>query len=375
MRPVFKIYARRCSLLAVVLSGPNALGQDVQVKDRPPDTRLEMLMDGFDVIWGLDMISERHAVVAVKSGQLYWVDLISKSRLPIAGLPKVSTKGQAGLLDVRFSPDYAKTQEVYFTYSKKTDRGDTTALARARYKGGEKTLSDVRDLFIGKTDNGGAVHFGSRITFDDVGHLFFGIGDRGERDRAQDLSWHNGKIIRLKLDGSVPKDNPFVASKNFLPEIYSYGHRNPQGLYFSKQDGKLFNSEHGPRGGDEINEVRKGLNYGWPVVTFGREYYGPKIGEGTSKPGIEAPLKVYVPSIAPSSIVLYESGKIKAFSKSFIQGALVLKHLNVVSADGKREIRYLESMSKRIRQVKETPEGNLIFSTDTGEIYRISPKS
>lgn len=363
-------------LLWATVSAPQltVFAQTLQVKDLPPDTRLEKLMDGFEVIWGLDMLSENDAIVAVKSGKLFHVNFSQKTRSLIEGLPKVSTSGQAGLLDIRFSPDYAKTQHIYFTYSKKTANGDTTALGRARYKMGDKSLSGVGDLFVGKTDNGSAVHFGSRITFDNDGHLFFGIGDRGERDRAQDLSWHNGKIIRLKLDGSVPKDNPFVVTKNTLPEIYSYGHRNPQGLYFFKKEGRLFNSEHGPRGGDEINDVRKGLNYGWPVVTFGREYYGPKIGQGTTKPGIEPPLKVYVPSIAPSSLIVYESVKIKAFTNSFILGALVLEHLNVVSADGKKESRYLESMSKRIRQVKETPEGNLIFTTDSGEIYRISPK-
>jgi len=349
--------------------------QFIAAKDLPPDTRLEKLIDGFDVIWGLETISENDALVFVKTGKMYHVNFKQMTRVELQGVPKVSTTGQAGLLDVRLSPDYATTQFIYFTYSKKTPKGDTTALARARFKISDKSLSAVSDLFVGTTDNGGAVHFGSRITFDNSGHVFFGIGDRGERDRCQELNWHNGKIIRLKLDGSVPKDNPFVGTKNALPEIYSLGHRNPQGLYFSLKDGKLYNSEHGPRGGDEINDVRKGLNYGWPVVTFGREYYGPKIGEGTAKSGMEQAFKVYVPSIAPSSLIKYESGKIKAFANSFVLGALVLEHLNVVSADGKKETRYLESMSERIRQVKESPEGNLLFTTDDGEIYRISPAS
>jgi glucose/arabinose dehydrogenase len=194
-----------------------------------------------------------------------------------------------------------------------------------------------------------------------------------ERDKAQDLNRHNGKIIRLNRDGSVPKDNPFIGKKDALPEIFSLGHRNPQGLFYSMRESKLYNSEHGPRGGDEINLVQKGLNYGWPVITYGREYYGPKIGEGTAKAGMEQPLKVYVPSIGPGSLIKYESGKITAFSNSFLLGALALQHLNVVSADGKQETRFLSSMARRFRQVKESPAGNVLLTTDSGEIFRISP--
>lgn len=369
-----KLFILVSLLLANAAHSQAANAQAVAARDLPPATKLEKLMDGLDVVWGLDPISEDEALITLKSGKLFFVNFSKKSRTEIAGVPSVSTKGQAGLLDVRFSPDFKKTGFIYFTYSKATKDGDTTALARARFKLGDKALSDVTDLFVGKTDPSGGVHFGSRIAFDEAGHLFFGIGDRGERDRAQELAWHNGKIIRLNLDGSVPSDNPFVAQKNALPEIYSFGHRNPQGLYFSSKLGKLFNCEHGPRGGDEINEVRRGANYGWPVITYGREYYGPKIGEGNAKQGMEQPLKYYVPSIAPSSLIKYESGKIAAFKDKFILGALVLQHLNVVSLDGQNETRYLESLSKRIRQVKESPQGNLFFTTDSGEIYKISPK-
>lgn len=349
-----------------------ALAQVVQAKDLPPGTRLEKLMDGLDVVWSIEPITDNEALITLKNGKMFFVNFASKKRVQLTGVPAVSTSGQAGLLDVRLSPTFKNDNFIYFTYSKKTDQGDTTALARAKYIPAETQLTQVNDLFVGKTDNSGGVHFGSRIAFDDKGFLYFGIGDRGERDRAQDLAWHNGKIMRLKLDGSVPQDNPFVGQKNARPEIWSYGHRNPQGLYYSIKDAKLYNSEHGPRGGDEINDVRKGLNYGWPVITYGREYYGPKIGEGTAKSGMEQPLKVFIPSIAPSSLIKYESGRIKAFANSFILGALVLEHLNVVSADGKTENRYLKSLSKRIRHVKESPAGHLFFTTDSGEIYRIS---
>ena len=181
------------------------------------------------------------------------------------------------------------------------------------------------------------------------------------------------RIPYAHLDGTIPKDNPFVGRKGARPEIYSYGHRNPQGIYYSRKLKKLFNSEHGPRGGDEINEVKAGGNYGWPVITYGREYYGPKIGEGVRRDGMEQPLKYYVPSIAPSSLIIYESPKIKSLSGQFILGALVLEHVNVVSPDGKNESRYLKSLAKRIRQVRETPAGALLIGTDSGEIYRLAP--
>lgn len=350
-----------------------ALAQVVEVKDAPPGTKLEKLASGFDVIWGLEPLSEDEALVTLKSGKLLRVDFRKNLRQEIAGAPEVSTSGQGGLLDVRLSPDFSRDNLIYLTYSKKTEKGVTTALASAVYKRGENKLSSLKDLFVGQTEGSGGVHFGSRIAFDGLGHVYFGIGDRGERDKAQDLNRHNGKIIRLNRDGSIPKDNPFIGKKDALPEIFSLGHRNPQGLFYSMRESKLYNSEHGPRGGDEINLVQKGLNYGWPVVTYGREYYGPKIGEGTAKAGMVQPLKVYVPSIGPGSLIKYESGKIAAFSNSFLLGALALQHLNVVSADGKQETRFLSSMARRFRQVKESPAGNVLLTTDSGEIFRISP--
>jgi glucose/arabinose dehydrogenase len=343
----------------------------MSVPDLPSGTRLEKLMDGFDVLWGLEPLSENEVLLTQKNGKMFFVDFGKKKRFEISGIPQVSTSGQAGLLDVRLSPNFSKEKLIYLTYSKKTDQGDTTALIRAKLDTNKYNISATEELFVGKTDNSGGVHFGSRIAFDSVGHLYFGIGDRGERERAQELNWHNGKIIRLKLDGRIPGDNPFVGQRNARPEIFSFGHRNPQGLYYSKKLDKLFNSEHGPRGGDEINEIRKGLNYGWPVVTYGREYYGPKIGEGQTKAGMEQPLKVYIPSIAPSSLIVYESGIIKAFTNSFLLGALALQHLNVVSLDGKTERRFLQSMAKRFRQVKEGLDGSVFLTTDSGEIFRL----
>lgn len=358
--------------LSILLSCYSPLSTAAEKLDLPPGTRLELVAKPQGVVWGIEPLTEDNALVTTKEGRLLVVSLKGGPIKSISGVPAVKTSGQGGLLDVRMSPRFSSDQRIFLTYSKDTDSGATTALASAVLDIKQSRLQNVTTVFVGKTDNSGSVHFGSRIAFDDAGHIYFGIGDRGERDRAQDLSWHNGKIIRLNLDGTVPKDNPFVGRKGALPEIYSFGHRNPQGIYYSRKLKKLFNSEHGPRGGDEINEVKAGRNYGWPVITYGREYYGPKIGVGAIRQGMEQPLKYYVPSIAPSSLIVYESSKIKSLSGQFILGALVLQHLNVVSPDGKNEFRYLKGLAKRIRQVRETPAGALLIGTDSGEIYRLA---
>ncbi len=349
------------------------MAKDNRSLDLPSQTKLEKVLVGRGVVWGLDSISETQILFTEKSGKMSVFDTSTKKVFAISGTPEISASGQGGLLDVRIAPSFQKDSRIYLTYSKKVETGATTALATAILDLKQKKLLGLKDLFVGKTDNGGSIHFGSRIVFDGQGHVLFGIGDRGERDRAQDLAWHNGKIIRLNLDGTTPKDNPFVNRKRALPEIFSYGHRNPQGLYYSSRLKKLFNSEHGPRGGDEINEVQAGKNYGWPVITFGREYHGPTIGVGVRQAGMEQPIKYFVPSIAPSSLIIYESKKIPALSGRFILGALALQHLNVVSLDGRSEKRFLKNFEKRIRQVHETPSGSLLIGADSGEIFRLSP--
>ena len=234
------------------------------------------------------------------------------------------------MLDVATGPDYTTRDWLYFTYSKSTVSGAVTTLARAKRRGNQ--LSDWQELLVTDSATSGYRHFGSRIAFDQQGHVFFGVGDRGERDSAQDLSSHAGTIMRLRLDGSIPDDNPFLSRDNALPEIWSYGHRNPQGLLYDNNTGNLWSIEHGPRGGDEINLVVKGANYGWPVISYGKEYWGPvSIGEGTEKPGMEQPVKVYIPSIAPGSLLLYSATAFPQWQGNLFSGALKLRHLNRVS--------------------------------------------
>lgn len=326
--------------------------------------------------WGMDFIDDDTLIVTIRSGSAFLLDLTSSQASEINGLPEIATDGQGGLLDVAVGPDYASNGWVYFTYSKSTAEGNVTTLARAKVN--KTNLVQWQDLLVSDSATSAGQHFGSRIAFDNQGHVFFGIGDRGDRDNSQDLTNHAGSILRLKLDGKVPPDNPFVMQNNKRDEIWSYGHRNPQGLIFDQQKKNLWSIEHGPRGGDEINLIKKGRNYGWPVVSHGKEYWGPiSVGEGTEKPGMESPKKVYIPSIAPGSLIYYSGDAFPEWQNSLFSGALKLRHLNRVAVlEGGRlgeEERLLEDLNERIRALRQGPKGWIYFSTDSGKIMRLRP--
>lgn len=325
--------------------------------------------------WSFVFIDNKNILVANRNGTLHYVNLDTKKELNKMNVPHVAQVGQGGLLDLKKHPDFQNNKTIYYTYSKSTGGGYTTVLASLNFKNGQAT--NFKDLFIAKAEGPASRHFGSRIAFNkEKNKLFLSIGDRGERDKAQSLSFHNGKILRLNLDGTTPKDNPFAEA----PAIYSFGHRNPQGLVFIDKYDTLFEQEHGPRGGDEINVILKGKNYGWPVITYGKEYWGPKIGEGTKKKGLEQPIKFYVPSIAPCGLFYYEGSKYPAWNGSLLNGALKLKHLNRVKISQKKqkffaeeEERVFENLNKRIRYITQGPNQDdyLYMTSDDGGIYQI----
>ena len=355
---------------------PLGAQQPREIEQGYPGLRLEQLFEGLGVPWGMTFLSPTELLVSERGGRVRLLDIERLTVSDIAGAPAVAVRGQGGLLDVAAGPDYASDGWIYFTYSKAVGSDAATTLSRARLEQGR--LVDWQELLVTEPATGGGRHFGSRIAFDDRGHVYFGVGDRGERQLAQDLGNHIGTIMRLKLDGSVPADNPFVGVPGARDEIWSYGHRNPQGLLFDRATGRLWSIEHGPRGGDEINLVRKGRNYGWPVVSHGKEYWGPiSIGEGTEKPGIEAPVKVYIPSIAPGSLLLYRGQAFPEWQGDLFAGALKLRHLNRVSlspvAEAAGEERLLEDFGARIRALAEGPDGWIYFSTDGGRILRLRP--
>ena len=241
-------------------------------------------------------------------------------------------------------------------------------------------LINWNDLFISQAFSDTSRHFGSRITFDEEGHLYFSIGDRGVRENSQNLSNHAGSIIRLNLDGSIPSDNPFINKKDALPEIYTYGHRNPQGLFYDKTSKNLWSIEHGPRGGDEINLIEKGKNYGWPIISYGKEYWNDfAVGESTAKEGMQQPIKYYIPSIAPSSLMVYNGDLFKKYKGNIFSGALKLTHLNRIVLDKSnnviKEERLLENLNERIRNVIQSSDGKIYVSSDSGNIYMLSTKN
>ncbi len=342
-----------------------------------PNFKLELLVQGLGVPWAMAFLNDRELIFTERQGNIRILDLESLEITTLRGAVEVDAEGQGGMLDVATGPDYTTRGWLYFTYSKSTVSGAVTTLARARRRGIQ--LSGWQELLVTDSATSSYRHFGSRIAFDQQGHVFFGVGDRGERDNAQDLSSHAGTIMRLRLDGSIPDDNPFLSRDNALPEIWSYGHRNPQGLLYDNNSGNLWSIEHGPRGGDEINLVVKGANYGWPVISYGKEYWGPvSIGEGTEKPGMEQPVKVYIPSIAPGSLLLYSATAFPQWQGNLFSGALKLRHLNRVSisVDNKAiaEERLLGDLNERIRALAQSPEGWIYFSTDSGKIIRMRPR-
>jgi glucose/arabinose dehydrogenase len=285
--------------------------------------------------------------------------------------------GQGGLLEVMPHPRFAENRFLYLTYSKPGERGNTTALARGRFDG--KALTEVKDLFVADAWATGNAHFGSKLAFAPDGTLYMSVGERNDRTRAQDTSHHAGKILRLRDDGSVPPDNPFVGRTGFRPEIYSYGHRNPQGLAVQPGTGQVWATEHGPQGGDELNLIQPGKNYGWPVATFGREYSGDVITNQPFREGMEPPVTIWVPSIALSGMAFYTGDRLPGWKGDVFLGGLAGTQLHRVAfapggPRGREAI--LNELRLRVRDVRQGPDGLLYLAIDAnpnGVILRIEP--
>ena len=338
--------------------------------------RLEQVADGLGIPWGISFLSANHLLVTERNGAVRLVEIDNGEVSMLNNVPDVLAKGQGGMMDIALSPNYKKDGWIYFTYVKEVKGQGATVLSRAKLVA--RRFSNWQELLVTKSTTEESHHFGSRITFDEHGHVFFSVGDRGVRKNAQDLSNHAGSILRLNLDGSVPEDNPFSTNKQLLPEVWSYGHRNPQGLAYDAGNERLWSIEHGPRGGDEINLIHSGANYGWPVISYGKEYWGPiAVGEGTHRKGMEQPVKVYIPSIAPGSLLLYSGNALPDWKGNLLSGALKLQHINriVLSKQGEvlKEERLLEDLDERIRALAQSPQGWLYFSTDSGKIFRLRP--
>jgi glucose/arabinose dehydrogenase len=348
--------------------------------------RVVGLAEGLANPWSLAFLPNGDMLVTEKPGRLRLIRDGVLMPNPVPGVPEVDPRRQGGLMDVVLHPQFAENSWVYLTYSK-PDEGDndnaTTALARGSFDGSRFT--DVEDLFVANAwaETGG--HYGSRLAFTPDGKLFMSIGERQQRDRAQDTTDHAGTVLRLNDDGSVPDDNPFIGRAGFLPEIYSYGHRSPQGLTVHPETGEVWENEHGPRGGDEANLILPGRNYGWPIVSYGREYSGEIITNQPWKEGLEPPKYYWVPSIAISGMTFYTGDRFPEWKGNLFVGGLrhyVVQRVAPLNQRGGFEREpLLTELRLRIRDVRQGPDGLLYVVADgdltrrgaTGAVLRIEP--
>jgi aldose sugar dehydrogenase len=370
-----------CSFIFAITLCANAFAQDVVFS---PSTlgqlRITTLVKNLQNPWGMAFLPDGRLLITERSGQLR---IYSQGQIsaPLAGVPAVYNQGQGGLLDVAIDPNFAENRRVYLSYAEADPANANnagTAVMRATLNGNRLDNPQVIFRQTPKLSTGN--HFGSRLAFDRAGYLFITLGENNNRITAQYKDHLQGKVARIWPDGSIPSDNPFVGQNNVKSEIYSYGHRNPQGGAINPWTGKFWMHEHGPRGGDEINIPESGKNYGWPIITHGIDYNGQPIPEstGTSAPGMEQPIHYWVPSIGPSGMAFYNSNKKSAWFGQLFVGALASQQLVRLELDGTRivrEERLLGELGYRIRDVSTGPDGGLYLLTDsaTGNLLKIDP--
>ena len=367
------------ALALLAAAGATMPGAQSQTTTEKHALRVDVLVDGLDHPWSLAFLPDGRKLVTERAGRLRIVNADwTLDPEPVSGLPSsLDTNGQGGLHDVVPHPDFARNGLVYLAYAGRGDGGHGTELARGRLDG--HRLVDTQVLFRALPKSGGGRHFGGRVVLDGNGHVFLTLGDRGDRPRAQDLGDHAGSVIRLNEDGSVPADNPFVNRPGARPEIYTYGNRNVQGAALNPWTGEVWTHEHGPQGGDEVNVIRAGTNYGWPVITYGVNYFiGTSIGEGTHKEGMAQPLHYWDPSIAPSGMAFYDGDRFPEWRGNLLVGSLKFRLLARLELDGEKvvhEERLLEDELGRIRDVRVGPDGHVYLVTDSGNgvIARVSP--
>ena len=357
--------------LLILLAAPAAAGQ---IETSTGTVRVEPVITGLAEPWGIGFLPGGGVLVTERGGRLLHLTTAGEV-VTVGGVPKVAATGQGGLLDITIPRDFAQSREMFLTYAKPQAGGEGTALAVARLSADGTQLTGLRTIFEMTPGSRGGRHFGSRVVEAPDGTLFLTIGDRGDRPSAQDLSRHNGSVIRVNRDGTVPADNPFVGQTGAQPEIWSYGHRNPQGAALDAA-GQLWVVEHGARGGDEVNRVDKGANYGWPVISYGRHYSGQKIGEGTAKPGMEQPVYYWDPSIAPSGMMIYSGTLWPDWRGDMFIGSLKFDYISRLEGPNFKEVEQIEGdETARVRDIAEAPDGSIWFlSVNNDALYRMAPQ-
>jgi len=338
---------------------------------------IETVVDGIDVAWGMAFLPDGSMLITEQEGNL--IHFKNGEKILVQGVPKVYYENQGGLLDIELHPNYKENGWIYFSYSSHIEnqgKGANTAIMRAKLVDNKLVDQEILYEATPNTTKGG--HFGSRLEFDREGYLYISIGDRQNRDvNPQDINRDNGKIYRLNDDGSIPLDNPFYNTKGAVKAIYSYGHRNPQGMTMHPLTGQIWTHEHGPQGGDEINIIHPGKNYGWPKITYGINYDDTIITDDTSLPGMEQPLHYWVPSIAPSGMAFVTSDKYPNWKGNLMVGSLKFKYLNRCVIEDNiviKEEKIMEGMVGKVRNVRQAPDGYIYVSIEQLGIVRIIPK-
>ncbi|WP_281542931.1 PQQ-dependent sugar dehydrogenase [Maribacter aestuarii] len=366
-----------CFYLFVVMLNFSC-GQEAENKVTTPENipfNAELFVDNLQIPWGFVFLPDGAMLITEKSGEI--IHFKDNNKTKISNVPEVYNRGQGGLLDIELHPDYEKNGWIYISYASEEGegKGGHTAVMRAKLDGNALINNELLYKATPNTTKG--QHFGSRIIFDNDGYLYFSIGERGARDvNPQDITRDGGKIYRMYDDGRIPDDNPFVNKEGAKTAIYSYGHRNPQGLAKHPTTGELWDNEHGPRGGDEINIIQKGANYGWPLVTYGINYSGTPITEKTEMEGTVQPIYYWVPSIAPSGMAFVTTDKYADWKGSVLVGSLAFQYLERLQMDGEKVILREKLLNKgRVRDVKEGPDGLIYVAVEGKGIYKLIPKS
>lgn len=378
------LLATFCASILITATAPVLAAPPQEMKSEQGTLEVWQVAKGLEHPWALAFLPDRRGMlVTERPGNLRVVDYDGKLSAPINGVPKVWAKGQGGLLDVVLSPDFKQDRTVYLSYAEGGGAGDKagTAVGRGQLSEDLKTLKDFKVIFRQEPKLSVGNHFGSRLVFDRDGYLFITLGENNDRPTAQDLDKLQGKVVRIYPDGKVPDDNPFVGQSGVRPEIWSYGQRNPQGAALNPWTGVLWENEHGPRGGDEINIIERGKNYGWPLATHGINYSGQPIpeAEGKTAEGAVAPHHVWEKSPGLSGMAFYDADLFKAWQHNVFIGALVSQELIRLQVDGDKvvhEERLLGELNKRIRDVRQGPDGYLYVLTDEddGGLYKVGLK-
>ncbi len=379
---MLKQYFVSLMLGSAILANPaSALDEVFETESAP--IQVTTIANGLEHPWAIEFLPDGGGLVTERPGRLRHLSAEGELSEPIAGVPEVDARDQGGLLDVALDPDFADNRLVYLSFSEPGEGGaNSTAVARGTLSEDLSALADVEVIFSQIPKEASTKHFGSRLVFDGNGHLFVTLGERSEeqfRGQAQDLDSHLGKVVRINPDGSVPQDNPFVGQDGALPEIWSYGHRNIQAAAINPESGVLWEIEHGPMGGDELNIPEAGKNYGWPIVSFGVNYDGTPVGSGEADAeGFEDPIYQWTPVIAPSGMTFYTGDLFPQWQGNLFVGGLASTTLVRLELEGDsvaHEERLIEAAGLRIRDVKQGPDGALYVVTDegNGEVLRIAP--